>query len=128
MPAKAHPHDAGFDLSAVKSLVIKKGCKRAIPLGIASEFPEGYLVSFRDRSGLAIKHGLHVLAGVIDSGYRGEWQVIIINLGEKDYKVGKGERIAQAILHQLPEVEIIGVKELSETKRGKGGFGSSGRK
>lgn len=128
IPSYAHSGDAGFDIYAVSSKLIKKGTHEIIATGIASEISKGWFVSFRDRSGLAAKHGIHVLGGVIDSGYRGEWKVILANFGNKDYKVEKRERIAQGILQSAPHAEIKKVNVLSETKRGSSGFGSTGKK
>jgi dUTP pyrophosphatase len=128
LPSYSHDDDAGFDISVVVSGTIRKGEKKTFPTGIASEIPWGWFVSVRDRSGLSVNQGLHVLAGVIDAGYRGEWQITIINLGPKAYKVQKGERIAQGILQPAPQAKIVEVNKLSETKRGKKGFGSTGRK
>ena len=128
VPSYAHSGDAGFDIYAVSSKLIKKRTHEVIATGIVSEISKGWFVSFRDRSGLAAKHGIHVLGGVIDSGYRGEWKVILANFGNKDYKVEKRERIAQGILQPAPQAQIKQVKKLSKTQRGKGGFGSTGKK
>ncbi len=127
IPKYAHATDAGFDLVTVETLALAPGAKATISLGLASEIPEGYFVSFRDRSGLAAKHGLHVLAGVIDAGYRGEWKVVMVNLGHETYEIAAGERIAQGIFHKLPAVKIVEVDRLGDSERGEGGFGSSGK-
>jgi dUTP pyrophosphatase len=97
-----------------------------VATGIASEIPINCFVSFRDRSSMGIK-GLHVLAGVIDAGYRGEWKVIMINLGNSDYQIEIGDKIAQGILQDATQVKIKQVNKLSNTKRGKEGFGSTGK-
>jgi dUTP pyrophosphatase len=129
LPEYKRDGDAAFDVSSVEELIIKPGEWKAIPIGIASEFPKDWFISFRDRSGLALNHGLHVLGGVLDSGYRGEWKIILINHGKKNYKIEVGERVAQAILHWAPQIEIVEVDELTESEeRGEKGFGSSGRK
>jgi len=127
VPTKNNPTDAGFDLYSIEDLVIVSGERKIISLGIASEISEGYFVLVRDRSGLAAKHGIYTLAGVIDSDYRGEWKVVLVNLGNEDYPIKKGDRIAQAVIHKIPEVTITQVKELEETKRSDSGFGQSGR-
>jgi len=127
IPKFSRDGDAAFDLSSTKSLIIKKAEKQIISTGLSSEFPSGYFVSFRDRSGLAANHGIHVLGGVIDANYRGEWKVILVNFGEKDYEIKKGDRVAQAIIHKLPTVKIVETKNLSTSNRGKKGFGSSGK-
>jgi dUTP pyrophosphatase len=128
IPVFAKVGDAGFDIYALENKTIKKGTHELVRSGIASEFPHGYFVSIRDRSGLAVKFGIHTLAGVIDSGYRGEWGIVLANLGEKIYKVEKGERIAQGVLQVVPKVKIMEVKKLKDSQRGTGGFGSTGKK
>ena len=128
LPTYAHKGDAGFDIFTIEAKIIKPASIEIFSTGLASEFPESWFVSFRDRGGLAAKHGIHTLAGVVDSGYRGEWKVVLINLGKKIYKVEKGERIAQGILLPIAIAKIKEVKNLSETKRGSGRFGSTGRK
>jgi dUTP pyrophosphatase len=128
LPSYAHDDDAGFDVYSSETVTLKKGEYKGISTGIASEIPTGCFVSLRDKSGLSYSFGLHVLGGVIDAGYRGEWKVIMVNLGKKAYKFKKGDKIAQGILHVAPQAIIKSVSELSETKRGKGGFGSTGKK
>ncbi|HJX45730.1 hypothetical protein A2W13_02280 [Candidatus Woesebacteria bacterium RBG_16_36_11] len=128
IPSYAHEEDAGFDLYSTIAVIIKKGKIQTIPLGIASEIPGGWFVSFRDKSGLAAKFGIHVMAGVVDSGYRGEWLVVLVNLGDNDYSVGKGDKIAQGILQIVPRPKITEVNKLNLSKRGTGGFGSTGKK
>lgn len=128
LPSYAHTGDAGFDIYSSEEKAINKGKYELISTGISSEIPKGYFVSLRDRSGLAAKNGLHVFAGVIDAGYRGEWKVVLANFGNKPYKVGKKERIAQGILQFAPRTKIVQAKKLSKSKRGIGGFGSTGKK
>jgi dUTP pyrophosphatase len=128
LPSYAHDDDAGMDIYSNESLILKKGEYRGISTGISSEIPKGYFISFRDKSGLAFNFGLHVMGGVIDAGYRGEWKVIIVNLGKKNYKFEKGDKIAQGVLQLAPQAKIVESKNLSETKRGKKGFGSTGKK
>lgn len=127
IPAYAHQGDAAMDLYSNESVLIKPGEYKIIKLGVASIIPSGWFASIRDRSGLAANHGLHVHAGVIDSGFRGEWAVILINHGKKLYKIEKGDRIAQAIISPAPQVEIQEVKTLKKSERGKSGFGSTGK-
>ena len=127
LPTKAHRSDAGFDLYSTQQIVLKKGKQEMVSLEISSEIPQGYFVSIRDRSSLAVKNRIHVFAGVIDSGYRGEWKVVLANLGEKDYIIKPGDRIAQGVTHVSPEVDITGVAKIKSSKRGSDGFGSSGR-
>jgi len=127
VPKYAHEDDAGFDLFSVKDFTIKKGERAAVPTGIAMEIPEGCVGLIWDKSGLAIKHGIKTIAGVIDSMYRGEVLVGVINFGESDYTFLKGHKIAQMIIQKKEKVDFKEVKDLSETKRGDGGFGSTGK-
>lgn len=127
LPMFDHVDDAGFGIYSSEENVLKNFEYHAISTGISSEIPKGHFVSIRDRSSMAIK-GLHIMGGVIDAGYRGEWKIIMINLSGADYKIEVGDKIAQGILQKLEKFEIKKVKILSETKRGTGGFGSTGRK
>lgn len=126
LPFFDHADDAGFGIYSNEEKVLKPMEFVGISTGISSEIPRDHFVSLRDRSSMAIK-GLHVMGGVIDAGYRGEWKVIIINLGKENYKILKGDKIAQGILQKLEKYKIIKTLNLSETKRGSGGFGSTGR-
>ena len=126
IPSYAHEGDAGMDLYSVEDYVLKPGEKIIVKTGIATEMPEGYFGSIRDRSGLAARYAIHVLAGVIDCHYRGEIGVVIINLGKEEFSISKGDRIAQILFQKVEQVNIIEVNELSETSRGKDGFGSTG--
>lgn len=128
LPTYAHPDDAGFDLSSVEGKELKPGKLVIVSLGIASEIPLGWYAEIRDRSGLAFNHGIHTLAGTIDAGYRGEWKLALINQGGKSYKIVKHERVAQGILLSAPQARLVEAKKLSESTRGKRGFGSTGRK
>jgi len=127
IPTYAHYGDAGFDLYSTEKLTIKRGYVSLVKTGIASEIPDGYFISFRGKSGLAAKFGIDVLGGVIDSTYRGEWVVILINLGQKKYKIEKGDKIAQGILQPCPRAKIIETKKLKNSVRGQGRFGSTGK-
>lgn len=128
LPSYAHDDDAGMDLFSIEKKVLKPGEHYLFKTGVAAEIPPGYFVSVRDKSGLAAKHGLHVLGGVIDSGYRGEWATILINLGQEEYTIEKGDKLSQAILQPIEHAQILAVDRVSETVRGQGGFGSTGRK
>ncbi|MDO8599858.1 MAG: dUTP diphosphatase [bacterium] len=129
IPHYAHADDAAFDLYSTEETVLWPGRRYVFKLGIASEFSNGWYVSIRGKSGLALKYGIDVLAGVIDAGYRGEWGVVLVNLGEQPMNVEKGDKIAQASLLPLPDQAVIKeVEEISDSERGKGGFGSTGRK
>lgn len=128
IPSYAHDDDAGFDIYTNESFTLKKAEYKAISTGISSEIPKGFFVSFRGKSGLAFNFGLDVMGGVIDAGYRGEWKVIMVNLGKKSCKFEKGDKIAQGILQIVPHANITESKTLSTSKRGKDGFGSTGKK
>jgi dUTP pyrophosphatase len=121
---------AGVDLYAAveQNLVIAPGGWTLIPTGIAIALPENYEAQIRPRSGLALKHGLTLLntPGTIDWDYRGEIKVIVINLGDKEYILHRGERIAQMIFNRVEKAELIEVQELDDTNRGAGGFGHTG--
>lgn len=145
LPSKAHPSDAGFDLyvhsfagcmdGKVTPWENKDGCnlnpgvRVLVKCGFGMALPEGFEAQIRPRSGLALKHGISVVnsPGTIDAGYRNEVGVILINTGTSSLNVSKGDRVAQMVIHRLPEVEIVEVKELTNpSDRGEAGFGSSG--
>ena len=123
---------SGMDLSAniVSSINIGPGEKEIVPTGIAISIPNGFEVQIRPRSGLAAKHNITVLntPGTIDADYRGELKVILINLGKEIFKIEKGFRIAQMIVCPVIKAKLEEVENLNETKRGTGGFGSTGAK
>jgi len=127
IPKYAHFDDAGFDLFAVEDTLVKKNERAIIKIGIAMEIPTGYVGLVWDKSGISVKEGIKTLAGVVDSTYRGEALVAVINLGNVDYVFKKGHKVAQMIIQKKETVEFEEVEELSETKRGEGGFGSTGK-
>lgn len=130
LPQYAHgpEEDAGMDLCSVADALLEPNIPQAVPTGLSLELPPGYEAQIRPRSGLAFKHAISVAnsPGTIDPGYRGEVKVILINLGRQAYQVNKGDRIAQMVIAQYVAVEVE-EGELSDTARGEGGFGSSGR-
>lgn len=128
LPQYAHPDDAGMDLYSIDTVMIKPGQIELIHTGIAIELPNNVEAQIRPRSGLALKNGITVLntPGTIDAGYRGEIGVILINHGANEFKVEKGSRIAQMVIKPIVHVDVEEVKELGNTARGSGGFGSSG--
>jgi dUTP pyrophosphatase len=130
MPAKAHHDDAAFDIRSRVDMVIEPGVPHLVATGIFMEFPAGYEAQVRPRSGMALKHALTVLntPGTIDAGYRGEVSVIMLNAGKEPYEIKRGDRVAQMVINQLPDVEIVAADTLSDTVRGEGGFGSTGKK
>ena len=120
---------AGFDLHSIEDYILKPMERKLIKTGLAFEIEEGYEVQIRPRSGLAYKHGITVLnsPGTVDADYRGEIMVLLINLGNEIFEIKKGDRIAQAVVASVIQAEFEEVSELSATKRGKGGFGSTGK-
>ncbi|WP_416831097.1 dUTP diphosphatase, partial [Helicobacter ganmani] len=120
---------AGFDLCASENLILEKGKWGLIPTGLSFSFPKGYEIQVRPRSGLALKYGITILnsPGTIDSDYRGEIKIIAINFGDEDFKINAGDRIAQAVLCKVKQAKIKAVQTLDKTKRGKKGFGSTGK-
>ena len=131
LPSYAHPGDAGVDLLAREGAVLRAGGGRAlVPTGVAVALPEGYAGFVQPRSGLALRHGVTCLntPGLIDSGYRDELKVLLVNTdSEADYEVHRGDRIAQLVVQRVEECAFTVVDELPGTTRGLGGFGSSGR-
>ncbi len=126
MPTKENPSDAGIDIYANESYTLRPGERHTFGTGVAVEIPDGYVALFWDRSGLGSK-GIHRLAGVVDSGYRGEWKVVLLNTTDEPYEIKKGDKMVQCVVQKFEPVDIQEVDELSDTERGKGGFGSSGR-
>ncbi|HRF56597.1 MAG TPA: dUTP diphosphatase [Campylobacterales bacterium] len=120
---------AGFDLHSVDDKVIKAGERGVIKTGLAVALPKGYELQVRPRSGLALKNGITVLnaPGTIDSDYRGELMVILINTSKNDFFVSSGDRIAQAVIKEVLQADFCVVEELDETVRGSNGFGSTGK-
>lgn len=128
-PKYANPGDVGFDLySSEQDYILRPMEKKIFKTGLKIAIPEGYVGSIRDRSGLAAKHALHTLAGVIDPGYRGEIGIVMINLGKEEIKIERATRIAQMLIQPVAIVQLEEKEELSETHRGEGGFGSTGKK
>ena len=129
LPRRAHPGDAGVDLYAREDTKLESGEWAAIPTGLAVAIPIGYVGLVAPRSGLAARHGLSVVngPGVVDSGYRGEVKVLLINHGDSSVLLERGERIAQLVVTPVSAVEFEAVDELPASVRGDAGFGSSGR-
>lgn len=127
LPNHAKKNDAAIDLSSCEEIVLNPMEKKVVRTGIAMAIPEGYAGFVWDRSGLAANHSVHIMAGVVDSGYRGEIKVVMINLGKEEFKVEKGMRIAQLAIQPVLSVDISEVNDLDKTERGKSGFGSTGR-
>jgi len=120
---------AGFDLHSVDEKTIKAGERDVIKTGLAVALPKGYELQVRPRSGLALKNGITVLntPGTVDSDYRGELMVILLNTSKEDFVIKKGDRIAQAVIKEILQADFEIVDELDSTERGSGGFGSTGK-
>ena len=129
MPAKAHFDDAAFDLRSRVDMVLPVRKSVVVPAGFSLELPVGYEAQIRPRSGLALKYDLMLTnsPGTIDAGYRGEVGVIMYNGGTEEFTIKRGDRIAQMVIARLPEVKLVVAESLSETDRGSGGFGSTGK-
>ncbi len=122
---------AGMDIRAAveNETVIKSGAFSLVPTNLRVEIPQGYEIQVRPRSGLAAKHGIGILnsPGTIDSDYRGEIKIILFNFSNRDFTIKRGERIAQLVLSKVIQAEPVLTNELSETERGEGGFGHTGK-
>jgi dUTP pyrophosphatase len=127
IPFYAYTADAGMDLFASEQIVVPVGGTAIVSTGIAMEIPEGYAGLIWDKSGLAVNHGLKTFGGVIDAGYRGEVKVGIRNFNSREYVVTAGSKIAQMVIQKIESPQIVVVDELSDTPRGNGGFGSTGK-
>lgn len=128
LPAYATSGAAGMDVVAAEDVDLAPGARHAVATGLAMAIPEGFEVQVRPRSGLALKHGVTVpnTPGTIDSDYRGELKVIMINLGAETFSVRRGDRVAQLVLAPVTRASWLEVDTLDETARGEGGFGSTG--
>ena len=127
LPNYAHKGDAGMDLFTYEMVTIKPGERAQVKTGIAMAIPEGYVGLIWDKSGLSQKFGLKNLGGVVDSGYRGEIMVGIVNLGKEDYKFEPGQKVAQLLIQKVESPKIEEVENLEEGLRGENGFGSTGK-
>ena len=130
LPSPASPGSVGFDLRAAiaEEVILRPGERRLVPTGVVLEIPPGWEGQVRPRSGLALRHGISIVnaPGTIDSDYRGEVAVILVNLGEAPFSLKRGDRIAQLVISRVENVEWEEADELAESGRGEGGFGSTG--
>ena len=128
LPAYATTGAAGMDVVSAEAVTIAPGGRHAVATGLAMAIPQGYEIQVRPRSGLALKHGITVpnTPGTIDSDYRGELKVILINLGDEPFAIQRGDRVAQLVLAPVVQAVWDEVAELDATERGEGGFGSTG--
>ena len=129
LPAYETAGAAGMDLRAAEAMTLKPGARCLMPTGLSIALPQGFEAQVRPRSGLAVKHGVTVLnsPGTIDSDYRGEVKVPLINHGQEDFIIARGDRIAQMVIAPVTRIGWAEVEVLDDTARGAGGFGSSGR-
>lgn len=126
LPNRGTNWAAGADLSCAEAFVLQPGERKLVATGLAIEIPVGFYGRVAPRSGLAVRHGIDTLAGVIDSDYRGELKVALINLGDETVSFKVGDRIAQLIIERAERCTFVWSEELSETERAGGGFGSTG--
>jgi len=126
MPSQATASSAGFDLSSVEHMIIKSGESKVVGTGFKWEISEGCAGFIWPRSGIAVRSGIQVMAGLIDSDYRGEIKVCLLNSGVEDFKILPGDRIAQLVISPVINLQTF-EDSLSKTERGSGGFGSTGR-
>ncbi|MGB3862693.1 MAG: dUTP diphosphatase [Candidatus Aminicenantaceae bacterium] len=126
LPCYGHVGDAGLDLFSVMECVLKGGEARAISTGIQVAIPDGYVGLIWDKSGISLKN-IHRLAGVVDSGYRGEIKIVMTNLSTEAFSIEKGMKIAQMLIQPVIKVKVVDSEVLDETTRGENGFGSTGK-
>lgn len=126
-PSYAHPFDAGMDLYARERVALKPGARAMIATGFAFEIPEGCVGHVWDKSGLSMKHGVKTLGGVIDSGFRGEIMVGMVNVSDTEYVFEKKDKVAQIVIQKVEHPSIEIVAELGASARGEKGFGSTGK-
>lgn len=126
IPKFALEGDAGMDLYSVEDIILKPGERISCPTGIAIKIPQGYVGLIWDKGGPSHKFGIKTLGGVFDSNYTGEYLIGLVNLSQEDYKIEKGQKIAQVLIQKIEIPEIEEIDELEETNRGDGAFGSTG--
>lgn len=127
MPTYGHPGDAGLDIYSLETYTLNPGERKIFFSGFALEFDFGYVAIVKDKSSLPSFHGLHTMGGVFDAGYRGEYSVQLINLGQEPVTLEKGQKIAQLVIFKIAEAELVEVMELTESARGEGKMGSTGK-
>ena len=126
VPTQSHDSDAGWDLYSIHTLVIPEHYRKTISTGISLEIPKSFVGLIWPRSGMSVKQGIDVLAGVVDSGYRGEIKVCLLNTSPLPVEIEAGDRIAQILFQEVPKFKMVNSAELTETERKDKGFGSSG--
>ena len=125
-PSRGSEHAAGADLHAAADVILAPGERALVPTGLHLAIPAGHVGLVWPRSGLAVRHGIDTLAGVIDSDYRGEVRVLLVNHGAEPFRIRRGDRIAQLLIQRVERAEFVSVFELPASDRGEGGFGSTG--
>ena len=125
LPTYGHPGDAGLDLFSAENIELAVGQAVPVPTGIKIAVPEGFVGLVWDKSGISLK-GVHRLAGVIDSGYRGEVKVVMVNLGHEPFRFSRGMKVAQLLIQPVVSVRVMETDDLDDTSRGENGFGSTG--
>ena len=128
LPTHGHPGDAGMDFYAVETIIFSPNKQNRVPTGVAVEIPENHVGLIWDKSSLSFNKGLKIMGGVIDSGYRGEIFMSLLNTGNEEVVIEKGAKIAQMLIQKFEHCDILEVEELSETVRGEGREGSTGHK
>ena len=126
LPSRGSARAAGLDLCAIERVTLAPGGRAAVRTGLAVDIPEGFYGRVAPRSGLAVRHGIDVLAGVIDADYRGEILCALVNLGGESFEIEPGARVAQLVVEAIATPEPAWADDLEETERGAGGFGSTG--
>ncbi|MSR78630.1 MAG: dUTP diphosphatase [Candidatus Taylorbacteria bacterium] len=127
LPSYAHPGDVGLDLYSLEDVTVPPGGHHRFYNGFALEFPEGYAAIVKDKGSIS-KAGLHTMGGVYDAGFRGEYNVHLVNLSDKSYTFEKGDKVAQLVIVPVVHAKMVEVEELNDSSRGTGQFGSTGKK
>jgi len=127
LPERGTNWSAGADLFCLEAFALEPGERKAVPTGLSVEIPPGWYGRVAPRSGLAVRHGIDTLAGIVDPDFRGELMVVIVNLGETPVSFNAGDRVAQLIIERAAICDYVLAEDLSETARGDGGFGSTGK-
>jgi dUTP pyrophosphatase len=127
LPSYGSDHAVGLDVVSAEEVTLAPGARHPVKTGIAMAIPHGYEVQVRSRSGTAVRNGITCLTGTIDSDYRGELMVVLVNLGQESFTISRGDRVAQLVPAPVLRAAFAEVESLDETARGEGGFGSTGR-
>ena len=127
IPKYAHPGDVGMDMFSLEDYDLKPGERKIFFCGFALEFESGFAAIVKDKGSLPKNAGLHTMGGVFDAGYRGEYNVNLINLGQEIYHISKGDKIAQLVIYPVIIADLEEVEELTDSSRGEGRFGSTGK-